>query len=171
MLPETWENVRRVLAIQVGSQGDLMLTIPALQKLRYLFSDAVITLMVSPSAKQLDSHRRWIDDVLVYEGGESKFKNNEYELALISNLRQYAFDVSVIFTNSGESPYTLAYICYLAGIPIRIGQSKEFGGSVLSHCVKPIRTQGDTESIVDIHTSDLYDPIGDHLFLLESAFK
>jgi ADP-heptose:LPS heptosyltransferase len=135
MLPEL-QNLRRDLVMQVGSRQDLMLTIPALQKLRELLGDATITLMVSPCSSQISIELPWVDEVFVYEGGERKFVDAERELALISKLRQGAFDAAVIFTNPGESPYLLAYICYLAGIPIRIGQSQEFGGGVLSEWVK-----------------------------------
>lgn len=55
----------------------------------------------------------------------------------ISWLRQGGFDAAIMLTAPGQSPYTLGYLCYLAGIPIRIGQSSEFGGQVLSHCVPP----------------------------------
>ncbi|MEH2066673.1 MAG: hypothetical protein V7K47_00480 [Nostoc sp.] len=136
MLPK-WEKVRRVLVIHLGKRHDLILIIPALQKLRQSLSNAAITLMVSPNTKQLGLQIRCADYLLVYEGADYKFRNAECELALISKLRQYDFDASLIFTNPGESPYSLAYICYLAGIPIRIGQSQEFGGGVLSKCVKP----------------------------------
>lgn len=135
MLPEL-QNVRRVLVMQVGSRQDLMLTIPALQKLRELLGDATITLMVSPCSSEISIELPWVDEVFVYEGADRKFVDAERELALISKLRQSAFDCAVIFTNPGESPYPLAYICYLAGIPIRIGQSQEFGGGVLSQWVK-----------------------------------
>jgi ADP-heptose:LPS heptosyltransferase len=154
MLPESWQNVRRVLVTQVGSRRDLMHTIPALQKLRQLLGDRAIALMVSPSNSQISLQLPWVDDVLVYEGVEVKFENSERELTLISKLRQSAFDAVVIFTNLWESPYTLAYICYLAGIPIRVGQSYEFGGGVLSQCIKPLSNSN--------HLAD------QHLFLIES---
>lgn len=123
------QEIKRVLAIKLGSQQDVMLTIPALQKLRDLFKNAVITLM---SQEKQDENIPWVDNILVYKNAKFNFKNPEYELALIAKLREYAFDAAVIFTNPRESPYALAYICYLAGIPIRIGQSQEFGGGVLS---------------------------------------
>lgn len=59
-----------------------------------------------------------------------------------------AFDAAVIFTASGQSPYSLAYLCYLAGIPIRVGQSLEFGGKTLSTEVKPPL---DPVSLVEYH--------------------
>lgn len=52
----------------------------------------------------------------------------------IAWLRQGGFDAAVMLTAPGQSPYTLGYLCYLAGIPIRVGRSSEFGGQVLSHC-------------------------------------
>jgi ADP-heptose:LPS heptosyltransferase len=150
MLPD-FTNVQRVLVMQLGSHQDLMQTILALQKLRQLVGDATITLMVSPCSSEISIELPWVDEVFVYEGGGT-FVDAERELALISKLRQSAFDCAVIFTNPGESPYPLAYICYLAGIPIRIGQSQEFGGGVLSEWVKlpPKETQ----------------PVDKHLFLL-----
>ncbi|GAB4372203.1 MAG: hypothetical protein Kow00121_14350 [Elainellaceae cyanobacterium] len=52
-------------------------------------------------------------------------------------MRANHFDAAILFTAADRSPYALAYLCYLAGIPIRIGQSLEFGGRVLSHCFPP----------------------------------
>ena len=78
----------------------------------------------------------WVDEVLVYDG--TLFTSNaERELALIETLSRRAFDAAFIFTDDQESPYPLAYICYLAGIPIRLGRSQEFGGSVLSPAIAP----------------------------------
>jgi hypothetical protein len=48
------------------------------------------------------------------------------------------FDAAIIFTQPSQSPYSLAYFFYLAGIPIRVGQSCEFGGRLLSQTVKPL---------------------------------
>jgi ADP-heptose:LPS heptosyltransferase len=155
MLLEKQGNLQRVLAIQVGTKQDLILTIPALQKLRQLLANTVLTILVSPSAKELGFEMPWLDNILIYEGINDNFKDSKSELTLIDKLRQLAFDASVIFTNPKESPYPLAYICYLAGIPIRISQSQEFGGGVLSHCVKPSHDE----------FSDRY------LFLVESAFQ
>lgn len=128
MLPEEWK-VRRAIAIRLGSLEDVVLTIPRLQELRQSLPSAAITLMTSYAISQPEV-LSWVDDVLVHEG--TLFTSNtERELALIKTLSSRAFDAAVIFTNDGESPYPLAYICYLAGIPLRLGRSLEFGGSVL----------------------------------------
>jgi phage tail protein X len=60
-------------------------------------------------------------------------------------LDQQKFEAAIVLSVPGQSPYAAAYRCYLAGIPIRVGQSAEFGGGVLSHCIKPPPIAMDTE--------------------------
>jgi ADP-heptose:LPS heptosyltransferase len=43
------------------------------------------------------------------------------------------YDAVVVLTSFAQSPWPPAYAAYLAGVPLRIGVSKEFGGSVLTH--------------------------------------
>lgn len=57
-------------------------------------------------------------------------------LGTIDWLRQHRFAAALILTEPGQSPYTLGYLCYLAGIPMRVGRSQEFGGQVLTHCLE-----------------------------------
>jgi ADP-heptose:LPS heptosyltransferase len=57
---------------------------------------------------------------------------------LIEALSQRRFDAAIIFTSFLQSPYPPAYVCYLAGITVRAGQSQEFGGSLLTHWVRPL---------------------------------
>lgn len=77
------------------------------------------------------------------------------QLDLIQILRQKAFQAALIFTQPKQSCYSLAYLCYLAGIPIRIGQSVEFAGGVLSTWITPI--------------ADPVSPTHYHLHLLKSC--
>lgn len=134
MLLDNWQNVQSILVIQTGSNHNQTQILPILEKLRQLQPNSFITLMVS--SQEVSSYSSWVDEVFDYEDIGTKFVNPEHELALISKLCQRSFDAAVICTKPGESPYSLAYICYLAGIPIRIGQSQEFGGSILSQWIK-----------------------------------
>jgi ADP-heptose:LPS heptosyltransferase len=56
---------------------------------------------------------------------------------LIESLRSRRFDLALILTSFAQSPHAPAYLCYLAGIPTRVGQAKDFGGRVLTHQVEP----------------------------------
>lgn len=154
MSPDDWKKIQRVLVIKLGNSKDVLQTIPALQILRHSLPKAEITLMITPEGRQVAGQFP-LDHFLVDEMAELTSQNPEHEQVLIEKLSYSAFDAAIIFTNAQESPYPLAYICYLAGIPIRLGQSQEFGGSVLSQCIKP---------------NQLYThPVDQHLFLLESV--
>ncbi|MUG93348.1 hypothetical protein F7734_13300 [Scytonema sp. UIC 10036] len=134
MLLDNWQNVQNILVIHSGSDRNETQILLTLEKLRQLQPNSYITLM--GSSHKINSYSSWVDEVFIYEEIGEKFVNPEHELALISKLSQGSFDAAVICTEPGESPYSLAYICYLAGIPIRIGRSQEFGGSVLSKSIK-----------------------------------
>ncbi|NJN87256.1 MAG: hypothetical protein HC881_14335 [Leptolyngbyaceae cyanobacterium SL_7_1] len=58
-------------------------------------------------------------------------------VSFIHQLESRSFEAAIVWTPPGRSPHALAYGCYLAGIPIRVGQSQEFGGGVLSPWVRP----------------------------------
>jgi ADP-heptose:LPS heptosyltransferase len=64
----------------------------------------------------------------------------------VDEIRERGFDAAIIFTSFTQSPHPPAYICYLAGIPLRIAQSKEFGGGLLTQWVRPL---GDEAHQVD----------------------
>jgi hypothetical protein len=55
-------------------------------------------------------------------------------------INENAFDAAIIFSEPGASPYSAAYVCYLAGVTVRLGQSVEFGGGVLSQRILPSAT-------------------------------
>ena len=160
MLPSEWQNVRRILAIRLDNIGDVVMLGPALRTLHHHLPNASITLMASPAGSQVATLLPWVDDVIVHRvvWQDASWKmplDPMREEILIATLRAGKFDAAVIFTSFSQSPYPPAYVCYLAGISIRIGQSKEFGGSVLSQWVKPLPD----------HTHQ----VDRNLFLLESV--
>jgi lipopolysaccharide heptosyltransferase II len=160
MLPEHWANVRRILAIRLDNIGDLVMLGPSLRTLRRALPQATITLMASPGGSQVAPLLPWVDDVLTHRAiwqdtSGAIPQDAARELALVETIRAGRFDAAVIFTSFSQSPYPPAYVCHLAGIPIRLGQSKEFGGSLLSQWVKPLPDE--------THQVDR------NLFLLESA--
>lgn len=90
---------------------------------------------------------------------------------LIDRLRQARFEAAVIFTASGQSPYSLAYLCHLAGIPVRVGQSLEFGGGTLSLAVKPPIDPVDTRGYYRhlLRSAGILQDLGDRSPSLETA--
>jgi ADP-heptose:LPS heptosyltransferase len=57
----------------------------------------------------------------------------EREMAAVETLRERDFDAAIIFTSYKQSALPAAYLCYLAGIPMRAAGSFEGPGSLLTH--------------------------------------
>jgi ADP-heptose:LPS heptosyltransferase len=53
----------------------------------------------------------------------------------VAELARRGYDVAVLLTSFSQSPWPGAYACQQAGIPVRAGLSKEFGGAALTHWV------------------------------------
>jgi len=141
-LSPEWNRVRRLLVMRLDNIGDVILLSPALRALRRALPQAAITLMASPAGSQAAPLLPWIDDLIVHRAVWQDVSHRlpqdpVREMAFIDTLRQRQFDAAVIFTSFSQSPYPPAHVCYLAGIPVRLGQSAAFGGGILSDWVKP----------------------------------
>lgn len=143
MLFEQWQAVDRFLLCCPDGVATLK---PALQWLSDSLPEIQITILFPACSDP---------PVLQLPGVQTTPVQEWVDRNLIEWLRQQSFDAVIIFTEPLRSPYAVAYLCYLAGIPIRVGQSQEFGGSVLSTCVTPPLEQVSPE---------IY-----HLHLLQSA--
>ncbi len=143
MRPSPWQGIQRLLVVRLDNIGDMVMLTPALRGLRQALPGVHITLMASPAGSQLAPLLPWVDDVLVHRAVWQDARGNmpldpAGQQALVEELRVRRFDAAAIFTSFSQSPYPPAYVCYLAGVPVRVGQSHEFGGSVLSHWVRPL---------------------------------
>jgi len=141
-MPELdWMKFQRILVMRLDNIGDVIMTGPFFRALRSALPAAHLTLMASPAGSQAALMLPWIDEVLVdrvvwQDASGTMPLDPERELKRILTLRDHQFDAAFILTSFSQSPFPAAYACYLAGISVRIGQSKEFGGSVLSHWQK-----------------------------------
>lgn len=137
-----WTRVRRLLVVRLDNIGDVVMLSPGLRALRQALPQATISLLASPAGAQAAPLLPWLDDVIVHSASWQQLDANAAadptpDLQLIQTLRRRRFDGAIIFTSFSQSPHPPAYACYLAGIPVRLGQSKEFGGALLTHEVKP----------------------------------
>lgn len=135
MLPESWQVVQQLLLLYASpDQNDLTALDPALQVIQQALPTACITLLlVEPGNYRYATISTDLSNWLQQTSPTSY----ERDLIWIERLRADFYDAAIVFTAPGQSPYSLAYYCYLAGIPLRLGQSQEFGGGVLSHAIQP----------------------------------
>ncbi|MCO6429731.1 MAG: glycosyltransferase family 9 protein [Deltaproteobacteria bacterium] len=135
-------KARKILLVRLDNIGDVIMIGPAVRALRAYLKDVHITLMASPAGRLAAPLVPGIDATITERtiwqdmSGELTM-DKKRELAQAKRIRKGNFDAAIIFTSFSQSPYPPAFACYLAGIPVRIAQSKEFGGGVLTHWIRP----------------------------------
>ncbi len=132
---------RRILAVRLDNLGDVVLLTPALRALRARFPDSHLALLASATGARAAPLLPWVDEVFVLDALWQQLSPDGADwygdFAAISRLRQARFDAAFVFTSWAQSPLPPAYFCHLAGIPVRVGESKEFGGATLTTAVDP----------------------------------
>ncbi|RJQ52099.1 MAG: glycosyltransferase family 9 protein [Actinobacteria bacterium] len=116
---------------------------PALREIKRALPESRITLLASPSGSQAAPLLPWVDEVLIeralwqeLDAPAEPLPAEEHRL--VARLATGRFDAAFIFTSFSQSPHPPAYAAYLAGIGVRVGQSKEFGGGVLTKWVRKL---------------------------------
>jgi ADP-heptose:LPS heptosyltransferase len=137
----TWAKVQRLLVMRLDNIGDVLMTSPVLRALKQNLPEVSITLMGSPGGSKAAPLLPWVDEVLPWRvlwqdlGRLPHEPGREWEL--IEALRHGSYDATIILTSFKQTPHAAGYACYLAGIPLRLGESKEWGGAVLTDEVPP----------------------------------
>lgn len=138
--PIDWAGLRRVLVVRPDNLGDVLLLSPALRALRAAAPTAALTLLASPGGAGAAALLPELDDVLVHSpswqlAGAVPTPGRDEELGLVDRIADRGFDAALVFTSFSQSPWPAAYACTLAGVAVRAGLSKEFGGALLTHWV------------------------------------
>ncbi len=135
-LDARWRGARRILAMRLDNIGDVIMAGPALRAIKQTLPAAHLTLMISQGAREAASLLPWADQVLVWRSLWQDMGNLPFdparEFGLIQTLQALRFDAAIIFTSFSQTPHAAGYACYLAGIPLRLGEPKDFGGATLS---------------------------------------
>jgi ADP-heptose:LPS heptosyltransferase len=163
---EEWQHARRVLAVRLDNLGDVLLATPAIHAIRESLPGAAITLLTSPVGAQAGRLNPDVDDVLVYSAPWmdpwSRLPlDPTREMRTIAQLSAGRFDAAVIFSSFRQSPLPTAYLCYLAGIPLRLAASIDGPGSLLTtrhrhpeRMMHEVERGLDLVAAVGMHTSD-----------------
>lgn len=132
-----WLTAKNILAMRLDNIGDVIMLGPALRAIKETSPQARLTLLASPAGSTAAPLLPWIDEVITWRtiwqdvGNRIPF-DPARERQLIEMLAERQFDAALIFTSFSQTPHTPGYVCYLAGIPLRAGETKEFGGSTLT---------------------------------------
>ncbi len=131
-----WLAARNILAVRLDNTGDMVMLGPALRAVKETSPDATLTLLATPGGAAAAPLLPWVDDVFVWRPVWQDLGHLPFDPArereLIEGLAARRFDAALVFTSFSQTPHVPGYVCYLAGIPLRAGESKEFGGATLS---------------------------------------
>lgn len=131
-----WAKARNIVIMRLDNLGDVVMTGPTLRALKANLPRARLTLLASPSGAQATPLLPWLDEVMTWRVIWQDLGRLEFDPArewgFVVALRQRRFDAAIILTSFKQTPHPAAYACYLAGIPLRAGESKEWGGGVLT---------------------------------------
>ena len=131
-----WAKARNILVMRLDNIGDVIMTSPALRAIKDNLPECRLTLMASPAGAQAASLLPWVDEVLPWRVVWQDLGKLDFDPArsweLVKTLRDRQFDAAIIFTSFSQTPHPAGFLCYLAGIPLRLGESKELGNGVLT---------------------------------------
>jgi heptosyltransferase-2 len=140
--------IRRILIRSTNWIGDAVMTTPAVRAIREGFPNAHISLLTKPWVAPVFENSEHIDRLLIYDD-KRRHKGFFGKFRLARDLRKYHFDAAILLQNAFEA----ALIAFLAGIPLRIGYSRDARGLLLTHavpCTKEIKTKHQTEYYLNI---------------------
>lgn len=138
MIDAAFASAKRVLAVRLDNIGDVLMLGPALRAIKEQNPVVHLTLLASPGGASGASLLPWVDEVVTWRAVWQDISSTvpldaEREGELVALLQAGQFDAALVFTSFSQTPHVPAYVCGLAGIPLRVGESKEFGGGVLTH--------------------------------------
>jgi lipopolysaccharide heptosyltransferase II len=130
----SWSAVRKLLCVRLDSIGDVLMTTPAIRACRESFGCRTVLLTSSAgmAAARLVPE---IDAVIAFAAPWMKPPADAGDEAMIRRLRAERFDAAVIFTVFSQSALPAAYLCCLAGIPLRLAHCRENPYHLLSDWV------------------------------------
>ena len=132
------EALERILLVRLDNLGDVLLMTPAFRAIRQALPGAHLALLAGPAGCEVGRLDPDIDETILYHAlSEDVYfrlpQNPEREMAAVEALKKRNFDAAIIFTSYKQSALPAAYLCYLAGIPLRAAGSFEGSGSLLTH--------------------------------------
>lgn len=133
-----WRRLSRLLVVRPDNLGDVVLSGPALRALRRAAPRARLDLLAAPAGAAAAPLLPEVDGLLTASvswqqvGHDMSIRD---DLDLVDRIARGRYQAAVILTSFSQSPWPAGYLCRQAGVPVRIGMSKEFGGCGLTHWV------------------------------------
>ncbi len=127
----------RILIVRTDRIGDVVLTTPAIHALRRSYPKAFLSILVSPLTRDLVHRNPDLDEVLLDDrGGEHQGLSGFWKL--VRHIQQKKFDRAIVFHTKRRTNL----LCFLAGIPQRVGYANDKHGFLLTERIPDERSRG-----------------------------
>ncbi|MFC5137485.1 glycosyltransferase family 9 protein [Actinomycetospora rhizophila] len=133
-----WRAMRRILVVRPDNVGDVLMTGPVFRALRAAAPTAHLDLLASPAGAAAAALLPEIDGVVTASVSWQQLDlvpGADPDAALVDDLAARGYDAAIVLTSFSQSPWPAAEVVRRAGVPVRAGLSKEFGGGLLTHWV------------------------------------
>ncbi len=130
---------KNILIVRTDRIGDVVLTIPAIRAIKRTFPDSKITVWVSSRTKDLVEGLPFVDRVVIQPPAWSCWGFWSF----VWSIRQSRFDLAIIY----HTKRYVNIVCFLAGIPCRLGYKNDKFGFLLNKPVKDRRHFGEKHEI------------------------
>jgi lipopolysaccharide heptosyltransferase II len=124
-----WSTAANVLCVRLDTLGDVVMTGPALRALRHAAPGRRLTLLTSSAGAAAAPLLPDVDELLTYDApwlkASAKREDASPDHEMIEALAGRGFDAAVIFTVYSQSPLPAAFMCHLAGVPLRLAHCRE----------------------------------------------
>jgi len=129
---------QKILIIRTDRIGDVVLTTPVIKILRESYPQARISILVAPLTKDLVADNPYLDEIMV-DDRKGEHRGLRGFLKLIFQLREKQFDCAIVLHTKKRTNA----LCFLAGIPQRVGYKNNKFGFLLTHPIKDTRHYGE----------------------------
>lgn len=139
MRKDGWDRAEKVLCVRLDSMGDVLMTTPAIRAVKESSPGRHVVLLTSPSGAAVAKLVPEIDDVIIYEAPWIKSTATRSDcrpdFELIERIKAEGFDGAIVFNVCTQNPLPSAFLCYMAGIPLRLSHCHENPYQLLTHWV------------------------------------
>lgn len=144
-----WRAACHILCVRLDNMGDVLMSTPAMQALRDAQPRRRLTLLTSHGGAALRRHLPMVDHVMAWnapwvrhpQAWSARTLSHDIR-ACASRLAHGRFDAAVIFTVYTQSPLPAAFLCALAGIPLRLACCRENPYALLTDWVAESEPSG-----------------------------
>ncbi len=136
--------MKRILVVNVNWLGDAILTTPVFKAIKEKFPDSYVGVLCIERVEEVFENNPYIDEIIIFDE-KKNHKSIFKKIKFVGKLRKRRFETVFLIHRS----FTKALVCFLAGIPERIGYLRPKNIFVINKSVQPPVCN-------DIHRQDYY---------------